>query len=100
MVHSNTCAPHLWNGALPSVGPGFGLVYGGSGPRLDPRRGCIQADARGRKLLEGVCAACHSIWSLVLMSAGSIRVANVAALSAAIENTLLSQREMAPLPRC
>lgn len=29
-----------------------------------------------------------------------VRVANVAALSAAIENTLLSQREMAPLPRC
>lgn len=102
LVHSNTCAPHLWNGALPSVGPGFGLVYGGSGPRLDPRRGCIQADARGRKLLEGVCVCCLSqhmepfidVWWI------RIRVANVAALSAAIENTLLSQREMAPLPRC
>lgn len=100
LVHSNICTPHLWNGALSSVGPGFGLVDGGSGPRMDPRHGCIQADTRRRKLLEGGCDACHSIWSLLLMSGGPICVANVAALSAAIENTLLSQREMAPLPRC
>lgn len=63
LVLGNICTPRLWSGALSSVGPGFGLVYGGSGPRLDPRRGCIQADTSRRKLLEGGYDACHSIWS-------------------------------------
>lgn len=58
LVYNNICAPHLWTGAISSMGPGFGLVYGCSGPHLDPRRGCVQDDKSRRNLLEGGFDAC------------------------------------------
>lgn len=53
LVHHHLCAPHLWKDPVSSVGPGSGLVYGCSGPPLDPRRGCVQAEASRGTLLEG-----------------------------------------------
>lgn len=53
LVHHHVCAPHLWKDPVSSVGPGSGLVYGRCGPRLDPRRGSVQAEASRGTLLEG-----------------------------------------------
>lgn len=68
LVHHNICAPHLRNGPVSSVGSGFGLVYGCSGRRVDPCRGCLQVDTSRRTLLAGGYDACQSIRSLLLMA--------------------------------
>lgn len=68
LVRHYICAPHLRNGPVSSVGPGFGLVHGCSGPRVDPRNGCLQVDTGRRKLLEGEKDGCQSISSLLLMA--------------------------------
>lgn len=68
LVHHYLCAPHLRNGPVSSVGPGFGLVYGRSGLRVDPGRGRLQVDASRRKLLAGGYDACLSIGNLLLMA--------------------------------
>lgn len=68
LVHHYICAPHLRNGPVSSVGPGSGLVYGCSGPLVDPSCGCLQVDTSRRKLLEGGYDACQSIRNRLLMA--------------------------------
>lgn len=68
LVHHNICAPHLRNGPVSSVEPGFGLVHGCSCTCVDPHCGCLQVDTSRRKLLEGGYDACQSIRTFLLMA--------------------------------